>query len=352
LQRVYDVIDPNLDPKKGLESLYEAVFSQYTDIGKFKQNFGQVEKLKDFFGKRRDDTLIQSYNYLNALIEGYEGINKIKKLKHYLNTALLTNLWQKLTDLKSLMHNEELYNNFDEGYEEFVENYAKIYAGRHTEYYDRRNTFNAGLNKIKESKEYRTLELLSNLRKVRPHPSFEEVNERLNQQLSTCEIKGLYGRIRKSPFCECNYKIGEEEQIPTTEETEQLIRKSLLAHFETLQQKATKNRIISYIDKEDIPIQRKRDIHSLLKIYLSPENIEKICSLISQEVVEIISNALKDAVHISGKEIISELVGSYSLQEIVKETQTKIKTLAERKVRKEGKSIEDEDILIVITEED
>ena len=48
----------------------------------------------------------------------------------------------------------------------------------------------------------------------------------------------------------------------------------------------------------------------------------------------------------------AKLAGSYSLQEIVKATQTKMKTLAERKIRDEGKSVEDEDILIVITGED
>ncbi|MHA1605657.1 MAG: DUF6079 family protein [Candidatus Freyarchaeota archaeon] len=352
LQKVYDVIDFNLDPKKGLESLYKAIFDEYTDVEKFKRNFNHVEKLKTFFGKRRDDVLIESYKYLNALIKGYEGLHNIKKLKNYLNTTLLADLWQKLKDLKSLIYDEQFYNEFAKKYNEFIEEYAKTYAGSHTEYYTRRNTFNAKLNKTKESEEYKTLKLLSNLKKIRPHPSFEEVNEKLNQQLSTCEVKGLYGRIRKTPFCECNYKIGEEEQIPTTKEIEEAIRKSLLAYLETLQQKATKTRIISYLDKEAIPIQRKHDINSLLKIETSPENIDKICDLINQEVVEIIGNALKDAVHISGKELIRELSGSYSLREIVKVAQTKVKNLAERKIREEGKSVEDEDLLIVITEED
>lgn len=353
LQNVYDAIDPDLDPKKGLEGLHNAVLDEYVDIDKFKKNFSQVEQLKDFFEKRRDDVLTQSYNYLNILIEGYEDMSKTKNLlKHHLDTNLLTEIWQKFTELKSLIHDEESYDDFTKNYEELIKKYAEIYAGHHTEYYSRRSTFNARLNQIEESREYLTLKLLSNLKKVRSHPSFEEVNEMLNQQLSTCEVEGLYGKIRGIPFCECGYKIGKEVQIPTTEETEENIRKSLPAHLKALQQTAIKNRIISYVDKEAIPIQRKRDIHSLLKIDLSPENIEKICSLISQEVVEIISNALKDAVHISGKEIIRELAGSYSLREIVKATQTKVKTLAERKIRAEGKSIEDENLLIVITEED
>ena len=352
LQSLYDAVESDLDPKKGLEVLCEAVLDEYPDIDKFKQNFSQVEQLNDFFGKRRDDALTQSYNYLNALIEGYEGLSKIKNLKHYLDTVLLTDLWQKFTELKSIIYDEESYIDFTKDYEEFIEKYAKIYAGSHTEYYTRRNTFNARLNQIKESKKYKTLKLFSNLQKFRLHPSFEEVNEKLNQQLSTCEVKGLYGKTRGSPFCECEYKIGEEEQIPTTEETEENIQKSLLVYLKTLQQKATKKRIISYLDKEAIPILRKQDIHSLLKIESSAENIEKICGLINQEVVETLSNALKDAVHISGKEIISELAGSYSLQEIVKATQAKMKALAERKIREEGKSTDDEDILIVITGED
>jgi hypothetical protein len=145
--------------------------------------------------------------------------------------------------------------------------------------------------------------------------------------------------------------IGLEEKIPTTEETEQTIIKSLLAHVKTLQQKATKNRILTYVDREAIPILRKQEIQGLLEAEPYPEKVEKICSLISQEAVETISDALKDAVQISGREIISELAGSYSLQEIVKATQTKMRILAERKIREEGKSVEDEDLLIVITEE-
>ncbi|TET25954.1 MAG: hypothetical protein E3J73_05310 [Candidatus Bathyarchaeum sp.] len=351
LLRVYDGINPNLDPKKGLEVLHEGVLKEYPDLDSFKQSFNQVEQLKDFCGKRRDNTLIDSYNYLKALIEGYEGLKNIENLKRYLDTPLLTDLWRKFIQLKSLIYDTDTYKNFTKDYERFTESYAKAYAGSHTEYYTRRNTFNARLNQIKESKEYNALELLSGIKKVRPYPSFEEVRKRLDQQLATCEVKGLYGLIRGSPFCECGYKIGLEEKIPTTEETEQTIIQSLLSQVKMLQQKATKNRILTYANEEAIPILRKQKIQSLLRIGPSPENVEQICSLVSQEAVETISNALKDAVHIPGKEIINELAGSYSLQEIARATQEKITTLAERKIREEGKSVKDKDILIVITGE-
>jgi len=351
LLRVYEGINPNLDPKKGLEGLHEGVLKEYSDLDSFKQGFNQVEQLKDFCGKRRDNTLIDSYNYLKALIEGYEGLKNIEKMKRYLDTPLLEDLWGKFSQLKSLTYDIKVYNNFTKDYERFTESYAKAYAGSHTEYYTRRNTFNARLSQIKESKEYNALKLLSEIKKVRPHPSFEEVRKRLDQQLSTCEVKGLYGIIRGTPFCECGYKIGLEEKIPTTEETEETILKSFLSQVKMLQQKATKNRILTYANKEAIPILRKQEIQGLLEIGPSPENIEKICSLVSQEAVETISNALKDAVHISGEEIINELAGSYSLQEIAKATQTKIMTLAERKIKEEGKSVKDKDVLIVITSE-
>jgi len=351
LLRVYDGINPSLDPKKGLEGLYEVVLEEYSDIDKFQQGFSRVEQLKDFCGKRRDDTLTYSYNYLKALIEGYGGLDNIKKQKRYLDIDLLTDLWRKFTQLKTLIYDVDFYNDFTEDYERFTENYAKAYAGSHTEYYSRRSTFNARLNQIKESKEYNTLKLLSSLKKVRSHLSFEEVRERLDQQLSTCQVKGLYGRIKGSPFCECGYKIGLEEEIPTTEEAKETILDSLLAYVKTLQQKATKARILVYVDKEAVPILRKQEIQRLLGIEPSPENVEKICGVVSLEAVETIDDALKDAVHIAGREIISELAGSYSLQEIVEATQTKIKILAERKIREEGKSVKDENILIVITGE-
>jgi len=351
LQNVYDAVDPDLDPKKGLEGLCEAVLDEYTDIDKFKQGFGQVEQLKDFCGKRKDDTLINSYNYLKALIEGYGGLDNIENLKRYLDTVLLTDLWRKFTQLKNFIYDVEFYEDFTKDYEGFTENYAKAYAGSHTDYYSRRSTFNAKLNQIKKSKKYDTLKLLSSLKKVRTRPSFEYVKERLDQQLLTCEVKGLYGKIRVSPFCECEYKMGPEEKIPTTQETEEIIVKSLLAYVKTLQQKATKNRILMYVDKEAIPILKKREIKGLLEVGPSSGNIDKICSLVSQEAVETIGDALKDAVHISGTEIINELAGSYSLREIVEATQTKMRILAERKIREEGKSVKDEDILIVIAGE-
>jgi len=333
LLRVYDGIDPNLDPKKGLEGLHEGVIKEYSDLDSFKQGFKQVEQLKNFCEKRRDNTLIDSYNYLKTLIEGYEGLKNIEKMKRYLDTPLLKDLWGKFSELKSLTYDIEAYNNFTKDYERFTESYAKAYAGSHTEYYTRRNTFNARLSQIKESKEYNALKMLSGIKKVRPYPSFEEVRKRLDQQLSTCEVKGLYGIISGSPFCECGYKIGLEEIIPTTEETEETILKSLLSQIKMLQQKATQNRILTYANKEAIPILKKQEIQGLLGIGPSPENVEKICSLVSHDVVETISNALKDAVHISGEEIINELAGSYSLQEIAKASQTKIMTLAERKIK-------------------
>jgi len=351
LLRVYDGIDPNLDPKKGLEGLHEGVVKEYSDLDGFKQGFKQVEQLKDFCGKRRDNTLIDSYNYLKALIEGYGGLKNIKSVKRYLETHLLTDLWRKFPQLESLIYDMEAYRSFVKDYEGFTESYAKAYAGSHTEYYTRQNTFNARLNQIKESKTYNALKLLSGIKKVKPYPSFEEVRQKLDQQLSTCEVEGLYNIIRRSPFCECGYKIGLEEKIPTTEETEDTILKSLLSQVRMLQQKATKNRILTYANEEAIPILRKQEIQNLLRIGPSPENIEKICSFVSQEAVETISNALKDAVHISGLEIINALAGSYSLQEIAKATQAKMSTLAERKIKEEGKSVKDKDILIVITGE-
>ena len=351
LLRVYDGINPNLEPRKGLESLYEKVLEEYVDIDKYKDGYNQVEQLKEFFGKRNDDTLINSYHYLKALIEAYGGLEYLENYKRYLDTIPLTELWGKFNQLEILVFDLDLYNEFTKEYERFTENYAKAYAGSHTEYYSRRSTFNAKLNQIKESKEYNALKLLSGLKKIRPHPSFENVKEKLDRQLSTCEVKGLYGRIKRSPLCECNYMIGLEEKIPTTEEAEKTIIESLLAHVKTLQQKATKNRILTYLTREAIPILRKQEIQNLLDAKLSIENVEKIYDLVSQEAVEIIGDALKDAVHISGGEIISELAGSYSLKEIVDATRTKIRILAERKIKEEGKSVEDEDLLIVVTGE-
>jgi hypothetical protein len=350
LLKAYENVNLNLDPKKGLEDLHEKILEEYSEIDKFKKGYEEVNQLKRFFDRRKDDIITSAYDYLSKLIEGYGGLEAVEVLKPFIDITLLSDVWQRFKELSGLIYNEELYNELDKDTKELIESYAKSYAGKHMDYYDRRQKFNHKLTEIRESKRYGTLRLLSEIRKVRTSPSLEEVNEKLDRQLSTCEVRGLYERTKKSPFCECRYKIGLTETL-STEDVKEAIIESILAYIKTLQQEATKNRILSYVDEEPIPILRRQSMKDLLGIAPSPENTDDICKLISKEAIEIINNALKDAIHISAEEIVDRLVGSYSLIEMVKKTQDEIKSLAERRIREEGKSVEDKDILIVITKE-
>lgn len=351
LQKVYQEIDPSLDPKKGLEILHDKVLEIHLDLEGFREAYDEVEKLKVFCGKRKDDKLTNAYSYLKAIIQGYEGIENIRKLKHFFDVSLLENLWQRFSELKKLILDNKYYKKFASDYEKFTDSYAGTYTGRHRDYYTRRRTFNAKLGQLKESKEYSTLKLLTNIRKVKTSPSFDEVTEELDQQVSACGVEGLYGKIKNSPFCECGYKVGQEEEILTTEDIENKIAEGVLAHIKILEQKATKSRILSYVDKEPVPISIKRNISKLLEIDPTRERIRDICALINEKAVETINEALKDAVHIWGKDLVDELVGSYSLGQILDATQQRIKALTERRIKEEGMKPEDKDILVVITKE-
>ena len=105
------------------------------------------------------------------------------------------------------------------------------------------------------------------------------------------------------------------------------------------------------MDKEPVPISIKRNISKLLEIALTKEKIRDICALTNEKAVETINEALKDAVHIWGKDLVDELVGSYSLGEILDATQQRIKALTERRIKEEGMKPEEKDILVVITKE-
>lgn len=347
LLKVYDNVDLNLDPKKGLEDLYEKVLEEYSDIDKFKKGYEDVNLLKKFFDRRKDEVIISAYNYLNKLIDGYGGLEAVEDLKQFIDITLLSDVWQRFQELGDLIYNEELYNEFVEDKEKLIETYAKNYAGKHGDYYRRRQTFNNKLREIRDSERYGALRLLSEIRKVRTSPSIDEVNERLDRQLLTCEVRGIYERTKRSPFCECQYKIGLTETL-STEDVKEAIIKAILTYMKRLQQEATKNRILSYVDDKSIPILRKRSMKKLLGIKTSSEKIDDVCKLIGEETVEIINSALKDAIPISAEEIVDRIVGSYSLEELVEKTQDEVMSLAKRRIKEAGKS-PDDDILIVVT---
>ncbi len=349
LLKVYDNVDLNLDPKKGLEDLYEKVLEEYSDIDKFKKGYEDVNLLKRFFDRRKDAVIADAYNHLNKLIEGYGGLEDIEALEQFIDITLLSDVWQRFKELRDLIYNEELYNKFFNDTEELIENYAKAYAGKHMNYYTRRQKFNNKLREIRDSERYSTLRLLSEIRKVRTFPSLDEVNEKLDRQRLTCEVRGLTEKTKRTPFCECKYKIGLTE-ILSTEDVKEAIIEAILTYMKRLQQEATKNRILSYIDEEPIPILRKQSMKNLLGITTSPEKIDDICKLIGEETVEIINSALKDAIPISAEEIVDRIVGSYSLDELVEKTQDEVMSLAKRRIKEEGKSLDD-DILIVVTKE-
>jgi len=136
----------------------------------------------------------------------------------------------------------------------------------------------------------------------------------------------------------------------STDDVKETIIEAILTYMKRLQQEATKNRILSYVDEGPIPILRKQSMNDLFGITTSPEKID-ICKLIGEETVEIINDALKDAIPISAEEIVDIIVGSYSLDELVEKTQYEVKSLAERRIKEEGGSVKDKDILIVVTRE-
>lgn len=350
LLKVYGSVNFNLDPKGGLEDLHNKVLEEYSDIETFKKGYEEVSRLRRFFDIRKDDVIKNTYNYLSKLIEGYGGLEAIENLEPFLDSTLLSDVWLRLKELGSLIQKEEFYNELVKDKEELIEKYSKFYAGKHTNYYERRGKFNHQLTKIRESKRYIALSLLSEIRKVRTSPSLDEVNESLDSQHFICDKSGLYVRTKNNPFCECPFQIGLTETL-STRDIQKAITEAVLAYLKILQQEATKNRIISYIDKEPPPLQIRQNMKGLLGIKPSAGNIDKICKLISEESSEIVNNSLKAAVNISIEEIADRLIGSYSLTEMVRNTQSEMKALAERRIKAEGGSVKDKDILIVVTKE-
>jgi hypothetical protein len=135
----------------------------------------------------------------------------------------------------------------------------------------------------------------------------------------------------------------------TTPMIDKMVIESIIAYTKAIQESAIKTRILTYLETEPVPIVLKQQIEDFLTILPIPTNIDNICQLIEKEVITIINTALREAIHISIQDIANKLVGSYSFKDIIHTTELKLKSLTEKRIREEGKSVDDENILIVIT---
>ncbi|MFW5979877.1 MAG: hypothetical protein ACOCQ2_00775 [Halanaerobiales bacterium] len=326
----------NNDPHPGLEKFLKLVNVIFTDLKEFKKELRISKKMINFIKKRKDQQLINNFNYLKNIslpLNGYDN----------LRIALLTIL-KKLDHLKTLITIPAAYAEFIKEIKHFKKKYIATYLNKHQKFQQKLNYFKKRLNNLPE---YRTLELLSKIDILEVTYNLKPVKNYLDNffpkkcNLTKAEVAK---ELKYRPGCTCGFNFNESIIIPSLNKITPILKRGIIEHINQLINKEHfKEKLTYYVQKN--PDSKIKD---LLKI--NKDNLKTIINLVDNNLILDINKALNDTynIKISLDKVMDNLQGSYSYSEIEKCGEILINSIKEELSQSKNKigKIESKQIII------
>lgn len=313
------------DPQKGLMDFHKILISTYGNIDNFIKNIKTVKENISFIRKRRDQELINKYNYLRKItlpLRGYEN----------LRISLIT-LLEKFKEIKDIVTDPEIYINFNTELDYFIMEYQKIYRQEHDAFHQSLKDF---YQKLYNLPEYKALENLSRIELINVAYNLKPIKKYIDTFFpEECTVSDLDDMLNNNVKCHCGFTIGESFTVPSLNKIKPMLRKGIAEYIEKIQNKRFRPLFDNYLSYNK---------DSILK-YILDYKIDKVngsIKYINEDLVREINNALSNTypLKISLEEIIPNITGIYSINQLnllAEDLERNIK----KAVRKKIKGIED-----------
>lgn len=313
------------DPQKGLMDFHKILISTYGNIDNFIKNIKTVKENISFIRKRRDQELIDKYNYLRKItlpLRGYEN----------LRISLIT-LLEKFKEIKDIVTDSEIYINFNTELDYFIREYQKIYRQEHDAFHQSLKDF---YQKLYNLPEYKALENLSRIELINVAYNLKPIKKYIDTFFpEECTVSDLDDMLNNNVKCHCGFTIGESFTVPSLNKIKPMLRKGIAEYIEKIQNKRFRPLFDNYLSYNK---------DSILK-YILDYKIDKVngsIKYINEDLVREINNALSNTypLKISLEEIIPNITGIYSINQLnllAEDLERNIK----KAVRKKIKGIED-----------
>lgn len=313
------------DPQKGLMDFHKILISTYGNIDNFIKNIKTVKENISFIRKRRDQELIDKYNYLRKItlpLRGYEN----------LRISLIT-LLEKFKEIKDIVTDPEIYINFNTELDYFIMEYQKIYRQEHDAFHQSLKDF---YQKLYNLPEYKALENLSRIELINVAYNLKPIKKYIDTFFpEECTVSDLDDMLNNNVKCHCGFTIGESFTVPSLNKIKPMLRKGIAEYIEKIQNKRFRPLFDNYLSYNK---------DSILK-YILDYKIDKVngsIKYINEDLVREINNALSNTypLKISLEEIIPNITGIYSINQLnllAEDLERNIK----KAVRKKIKGIED-----------
>jgi len=286
---------------KGLNTFHKLIISTYGNVEMFIENLKLVNENLSFIRNRKDQVLIKKYDYLKNIslpLRGYED----------LRIGLIT-LLKKFNELKLIMTNPKVFNDFNKDIDIFINRYQKTYKEEHNKYHQKLKDFYHQLYNLPE---YDALENLSEIKVINVAYNLKPIKRYIDTFFpEQCNNKHLDEILDKNIKCGCGFNIGEKLPIPSLNKIKPMLRKGIVEYIEKIQNERFKSLFDNYLSyKEESSIQKFLEF----KTDKINGNLKYIDNNLILEINEALSNTYP--LKISIDELAPYLTGTYPINQL------------------------------------
>lgn len=286
---------------KGLNSFHKLIISTYGNVEMFIENLKLVNENLSFIRNRKDQSLIEKYDYLKNIslpLRGYED----------LRIGLIT-LLKKFNELKLIITNPKVFSDFNNDIDIFITRYQKTYKEEHNKYHQNLRDFYQQLYNLPE---YNALERLSDIKVINVAYNLKPIKKYIETFFpEQCNNKNLDEVLDKNVKCSCGFNIGEKLPIPSLNKIKPMLRKGIVEYIEKIQNNRFRSLFDNYLSyKENSSINKFLEF----KTDKINGNLKYIDNNLILEINEALSNTYP--LKISIDELAPHLTGTYPIKQL------------------------------------
>ncbi|NLJ83515.1 MAG: hypothetical protein GX336_01225 [Halanaerobiaceae bacterium] len=309
------------DPCKGLSDFHKILISTYGNIDNFLSNIREVKENLSFIRKRRDQELIEKYNYLRKISLPLRGYEKLR-------IALIT-LLEKFKEIKDIITDPEIFINFNTELDYFIREYQKLYRQEHDIFQQGLRAFYQELYNLPE---YRALEALSRIELINVAYNLKPIKRYIDTFFpEECWVTDLEELLKNNVKCNCGFTIGDTFTAPSLNKIKPMLRKGIAEYIEKIQNKRFRPIFDNYLSyNKDSVLKNVLDFRI--------DKVNSTIKYINEDLVREINNALSNTypLKISLAEIIPNITGIYSINQLnllAQDLEKYIKILVRKKLQ-------------------
>lgn len=309
------------DPCKGLSDFHKILISTYGNIDNFLSNIREVKENLSFIRKRRDQELIEKYNYLRKISLPLRGYEKLR-------IALIT-LLEKFKEIKDIITDPEIFINFNTELDYFIREYQNLYRQEHDIFQQGLRAFYQELYNLPE---YRALEALSRIELINVAYNLKPIKRYIDTFFpEECWVTDLEELLKNNVKCNCGFTIGDTFTAPSLNKIKPMLRKGIAEYIEKIQNKRFRPIFDNYLSyNKDSVLKNVLDFRI--------DKVNSTIKYINEDLVREINNALSNTypLKISLAEIIPNITGIYSINQLnllAQDLEKYIKILVRKKLQ-------------------